>query len=168
MLGFDVLLGIASLCSYRFIRLAKLLMGAADLFLVVAVVLIPIGYNRLGDECTDPNNSCGLVCSAQNSFGFFTLCSPWSIGTSMYLLIVGIILLFVASLVSSCIRSKTKYCMFRVVVAWLVHVLLRADPHLSRLNLFLSFDVTLLALHFPLHSRLFVMRDKSCYVIANY
>lgn len=109
-LGFDVLLGLASLCSYRFIRPAKFLMGFADLFLVVAVVLIPIGYNRLGDTCDDTHNSCGLACTGQGSFGFFTLCAPWSIGTSMYLLIVGVILLFVASIVSSCIRSKTKYC----------------------------------------------------------
>eukprot|EP00042_Codosiga_hollandica_P010870 m.24161 g.24161 ORF g.24161 m.24161 type:complete len:195 (+) comp35883_c0_seq2:81-665(+) len=110
-LGFTILMAFASLFSYRYIKGAKFLMGFADLFIVLGIVLVPIGYKFLGDECSTPDdrNSCGLGCNGSNSFGYFTLCDPFKIGTAMYLLIVGIICLFIASLVSSCVRSKTKY-----------------------------------------------------------
>ena len=49
-------------------------------------------------------NSCGLFCSSGRSFDYFTLCTPWNLGTAIYLLIVGVILLFVSTFVSSCIR----------------------------------------------------------------
>ncbi len=48
VLGFTVLLGFASLCSYRYIKYGKSLMGVADVVIVLATVLIPIGYNNLG------------------------------------------------------------------------------------------------------------------------
>ena len=65
-------------------------------------------YKSLGDTCPSatPSN-CGLQCTGgTNTFTYFTLCQPWNIGTAMYVLIIGVILLFLASFASSCVRSK--------------------------------------------------------------
>eukprot|EP00042_Codosiga_hollandica_P025125 m.109649 g.109649 ORF g.109649 m.109649 type:complete len:194 (+) comp51776_c0_seq10:317-898(+) len=108
-LGITIILAIASLCTYRFIRPSKFFMGIADVFIVVGTIVVPIGYNVLGDDCGSAGvNSCGLTCSnGSNDFGYFSLCDPWEVGQAMYLLIAAVIILFIASLTASCVRSKT-------------------------------------------------------------
>jgi hypothetical protein len=43
LLGIGCIVALASLCSYRFIRSAKYITGLSNLFLILGIILIPLG-----------------------------------------------------------------------------------------------------------------------------
>lgn len=75
---------------------AKRIMVLVDFTVFFALVFVQLGYTHLDDPCAS-DLQCNLTCSS-GSFGFFQLCSPWSIGTAGWLLITSAILGIVASI----------------------------------------------------------------------
>ena len=112
-------------------RHAKLINGVANVFLIIGIILVPAGhvpraarplcltmhcrFGKMGQACGSHDNSCGLVCSGTASWNYFATCTPWSLGTAIYLLIIGTVLLFVSTFVGSCVRYYPGACMRRVL-----------------------------------------------------
>ena len=59
-----MLMAFVCLFSYKLIRTTKAVMSVADVFIVIAVILVPVGYKNLGDTCpsVEDNYQCGLTC----------------------------------------------------------------------------------------------------------
>lgn len=107
-LGIGTILAIVSLFTYRAIPYAKQVSNLTDVFMVLGVLLVPCGYTYLDDSCPSGlhQGQCGLICEGNGKMELFVLCPPYSMGASAYLSITGVVLIFIATFVSSCVRSK--------------------------------------------------------------
>lgn len=130
---------IVSFFYCRVIPAAKIVLSIANLFLMIAIILVPIGFAFLDDSCPGTDEmQCGIACGdANDDFSYFTLCGPYEVGVgwrgmlrtvgaflavsshspapnsstqvgdSLWVLIVGIILIFISSFFAACIRLQT-------------------------------------------------------------
>jgi len=48
-----MLVCLACLCSYRFIRAAKYLITIADVFIILGIILVPLGCVQFNTACRD-------------------------------------------------------------------------------------------------------------------
>eukprot|EP00052_Salpingoeca_macrocollata_P000320 m.19738 g.19738 ORF g.19738 m.19738 type:complete len:204 (+) comp10419_c0_seq1:199-810(+) len=106
-----IVLGFVSLCKFDpFLMITKILLSFANLCFMIAIFLIPIGFAFLDDKCPKSNNDqCGLVCDGDGDMDFFKLCSPYEVGAALWVLVVGLILLFIGSWFIACVQTKTVY-----------------------------------------------------------
>lgn len=65
---------------YRFVNWAKGFLLVSNLWMIIGVVLYPIGFAWLDDTCIPGDVHCGLSCTGDRNMGFFSLCHPWDLG----------------------------------------------------------------------------------------
>lgn len=115
LLSFAVIFAFVSLWKLKLINATKILHMITNVFMMVGLVLVPIGYAWLDDACpdagfnagqiaADKQGQCGLVCNGNNNMSFFSLCSPFEVGSSTWLMVAAIVILFIASFLASTIR----------------------------------------------------------------
>eukprot|EP00042_Codosiga_hollandica_P016817 m.44024 g.44024 ORF g.44024 m.44024 type:complete len:229 (-) comp46909_c0_seq1:247-933(-) len=86
----------------------KIAITITAVLMMIAAIVIPASYRDLDSTCPSGisanSNSCGLKCSSGRDFSAFSLCHPWSTGSASFIFIVGVVLLFLAAIFSSCVR----------------------------------------------------------------
>jgi hypothetical protein len=101
-----IVMGFVTICVDYLLPWTKLMLSIANLIFMVAIFLIPIGFAWLDDSCragsTGPQ--CGLVCNGNGTMDFFKLCSPFQVGAALWVMVVGLIVLFVGSWVLASIN----------------------------------------------------------------
>lgn len=87
---------------------AKAMMLLSIVCLIVAMVLIPFGFSSLDDPCAEEDERhCGLKCaSPEGEMEFFILCAPYELGSSIFLLFVGEIFVFIGSFFAACVGVR--------------------------------------------------------------
>lgn len=109
-LTLTVIFILLTFCVKKLLPGAKILQSMSNLFLIIAIILMPFGYPWLDDACPDSNSAlsqianedgqCGLVCD-DSEMGFFKLCYPYEHGTAVWLMLTGSILVFIGTCVGA-------------------------------------------------------------------
>lgn len=103
-----IVLAIISACFDSLLVVSKLLMCITNVFVIIGVILVPIGFEQLDEPCPANANQCGLTCDNGGNMGFFTVCGPWNVGTATYVMVVGAALLFISAFFAACIRPAVR------------------------------------------------------------
>jgi hypothetical protein len=108
-LTITIIVGFITLCFLQLITATKILLSITNLFMMIAIFLIPIGFAWLDDPCDGSGREaqCGLVCDGNGSMDFFKLCAPFKVGSVLWLCIVGLIILFIGSWILACLQTRT-------------------------------------------------------------
>jgi hypothetical protein len=87
---------------------AKALMLLSVICFIVALVLIPFGFPSLDDPCEeDSGKHCGLQCAQEDgNMEYFILCAPYELGTSVFLLFAGEVIVFIGSFFAACVGTR--------------------------------------------------------------
>lgn len=106
--GIIVIIVLVILCSRRprlnAVLWAKALTLLMNTTLIVAIVLLPFGLPFLDDPCGSDEKQCGLQCGNDDGqMSYFVLCSPYEVGTSVYLFFAGEVLIFIACFFAACV-----------------------------------------------------------------
>jgi hypothetical protein len=109
LLSIAIIMALLCLCYLRLLIWTKVVLSLANLCFTVGIVLIPIGFTYLDDACPGGGNQsqCGLICDGSGRMDFFSLCSPFSVGAGLWVLIAGIFVLFLGSIILSCLQTFT-------------------------------------------------------------
>eukprot|EP00053_Salpingoeca_punica_P006100 m.58776 g.58776 ORF g.58776 m.58776 type:complete len:206 (-) comp13532_c0_seq5:714-1331(-) len=106
LLSIAIILGFVTIFVDILLPWTKLTLSLANLVFMVAIFLIPIGFAWLDDTCPSGNDQaqCGLICNGGGNMDFFKLCSPYEVGAALWVMVVGLIVLFVGSWVLASIN----------------------------------------------------------------
>eukprot|EP00051_Salpingoeca_urceolata_P026924 m.479302 g.479302 ORF g.479302 m.479302 type:complete len:218 (+) comp21397_c0_seq1:174-827(+) len=117
-LGFTIVAVLLCLCFAAMVPVSKIMHSLTNLWLMIAMVLVPIGFAWLDDECDSGSEKgqCGLVCYGDDDFTFFTLCGPYDIAEGLQVLIAGVFLLFLTSFLAVCIQVRQPVVEVKQVV----------------------------------------------------
>jgi hypothetical protein len=110
LLSIVIILGLLCFCYLQLLPATKILLSITNLCFTIAIVLTPIGFSWLDDSCGSGGigeGQCGLVCDNTGRMDFFSLCSPFKVGSALWVLIAGIFVLFVGSLIIACLQTRT-------------------------------------------------------------
>lgn len=109
LLSAAIIMAFVCLCVLRLLIWTKLVLSIANLCFTIAIVLIPIGFTYLDDACPGSGNQsqCGLICDSTGRMDFFSLCSPFKVGAALWVVIAGIFILFLGSIILSCLQTFT-------------------------------------------------------------
>lgn len=106
LLSVAIILGFVTIFVDVLLPWTKLTLSFANLVFMVAIFLIPIGFAWLDDTCPSATirPQCGLVCNGDSDMDFFKLCAPYEVGAALWVMVVGLIVLFVGSWVLASIN----------------------------------------------------------------
>eukprot|EP00050_Salpingoeca_kvevrii_P005699 m.285169 g.285169 ORF g.285169 m.285169 type:complete len:202 (-) comp11313_c0_seq1:253-858(-) len=110
-LFFTFILFVVNAFTYKVLNIAKGFLSFTNLLMMVGIILVPLGFAFLDDECPAGNNEgqCGLVCNGDNDFSYFTLCDPYELGDGLIVLVTGLFLQFFASICAACLVVRHVY-----------------------------------------------------------